>query len=96
MSTMTKVPVLLRAAVGVKLTLIVQFAPTARVVGQALVWVKSPRVTIPLMVRGSAPLLVSVTGLGELAVPMFWLAKVRLAGDSVTAGAIPVPVKLMV
>jgi len=87
------------AAVGVKMTLIVQLDPAARVlepVGQVLVWAKSPLLVpvmlIPLIVRAAVPLLVRVTVCVELLVPVCWLAKVRLVGLSVTAGAIPVGV----
>src|SRR5437868_4651428 len=55
-------------AVGVKVTLMVQEAPAARVLellGQVLVWAKSPLLVplrpILLMVRAALPLLVSVT-----------------------------------
>ena len=47
----------------------------------------------------AVPLLVSVTGCAELVVFSVWLLKVRLPGDSVTAGALaaaPVPVRLTV
>lgn len=55
-------------AVGLKVTLIVQFAPPARVaglMGQVLVWAKSPGLVplseMLLMVSAAFPLLVSVT-----------------------------------
>lgn len=54
------------AAIGVKVTVTVHFAPTARVEAQVLLKLKSPGFVAPRvmeeMVRGSAPLLVRVTG----------------------------------
>src|SRR5437588_2072350 len=62
-------------AVGVKVTLMVQEAPAARVLeplGQVLVWAKSP-LLVPvkpmlLIVRAALPLLVNVTAWAELVV----------------------------
>jgi hypothetical protein len=45
-----------------------------------------------LIVRVALPVLLSVTILAGLVVPNTWLANIRLVGDRVTAGAIPVPV----
>ncbi len=52
-----------------------------------------------LIVSVAVPLLVSVAGCAELVVFSVWLLKLRLVGDSVTAGALataPVPVRLTV
>ncbi len=65
-------------AVGVKVTLMVQEAPAARVldpVGQVLVWAKSP-LLVPLkpmllMVKAALPLLVNVTACAVLVVLTF-------------------------
>jgi hypothetical protein len=89
------------AAVGVKVTLIVQLALAFTLPPQVLVSAKSPLLVpvIAMLVRESAaePLLVSVTFCAALVVFTVWLAKVRLAGDSVTAGVppalAPVPVR---
>ena len=49
------------------------------------------------MVRVALPLFVSVTGSGRLLVPTVWLpVNVRLGGTSVTTGATPVPVRVIV
>ena len=52
-------------AVGVKVTLIVQFAPAARLVPQLLVWPKSPLLVpvmvMPLMLNEALPEFESVT-----------------------------------
>src|SRR2546429_205001 len=63
-------------AAGVNVTLIVQVAPAASVlglIGQVLVWAKSPALVpampIELMVRSAVPLFLSVTVWAALAVP---------------------------
>lgn len=62
------------AAVGRKLTLIVQVEPAPRLAGQLLVCEKSPALlparAIPLIDRAALPELVSVTGCEELLVPV--------------------------
>ena len=40
------------------------------------------------MVRAALPLLVSVTDFAALVVPTVWFAKLRLAGERLTAGAV--------
>src|SRR5713226_7348650 len=74
----------LPAAVGVKVTLMLQEALTPKLAGQLLVWAKSPAfvpVTVILaMLSVTVPLLVSVTGCAELLVPTVWLPNVRLEG----------------
>ncbi len=49
-----------------------------------------------VMLRATLPVFVSVTFCAALVVPTSWLAKVRLAADRLTTGAVPVPVRLMV
>src|SRR5580704_12413158 len=80
-------------AVGVKVTLIVHFAPTARFelfTGQVLLSAKSPLLTPPRaileMVTGAVPVFVSVTPCGALVVAMSWFPNERPADESVTAG----------
>jgi hypothetical protein len=79
--------------VGPKVTLMVQFAPAARVdgeTGQVLVWMKSlgsvPVMLMLVIVSAVLPLLVRVIVWGELLVPCATSPNDRLAGDSVTAG----------
>src|SRR3954469_3315335 len=60
LSLIVKLPVRTPITVGVKVTLMVQVAPSARFAGQSLVWKKSPLMVIPLMVAPVFPLLVSV------------------------------------
>jgi hypothetical protein len=84
-------------AVGLNVTLIVQFAPAATLAPQVLVCEKSPLFvpTIvmpePLNANVAFPVLDSVMFCAALVVPTGWLVKVRLAEDSPTMGAIPVP-----
>jgi hypothetical protein len=97
MATLALSPVVV---LGVKVTLIVQLPFVASVLGlmgQVLVWAKSP-LLVPvrpmlLMVKGAVPLLVSVTVLAALVVPVVWFPNARLLGFTVTAGAVPVPLR---
>ena len=54
-------PVRVPVTTGVKVTLIVQEAPAARLEPQVLVWEKSPLVTMLVMLRVAVPLFWSVT-----------------------------------
>jgi hypothetical protein len=63
------VPLTLPVVLGVRVTLIVQFAPTARVEPQLLVSAKFALAAILAIVSVAVPELVSVTGRGWLAVP---------------------------
>ena len=99
LSEMLRAAVLEPAAVGVKVTEMVQLAPAARVlglVGQVFVWPKSaalvPVSPIELIVSGAVPELVKVTFCAALEVPTACWPKPRLVGESVTAGAVATPV----
>src|SRR5438034_867183 len=90
-------------AVGVKVTLMVQFAPAAKVaglVGQALapvlVAAKSPEGANELIVKAAVPVFVSVTVIGVLVVASGWLPKPRLVGANPTPGAVPFPLSVMI
>ena len=74
------------AAVGAKVTLIVQEAPGARLEPQLLVWEKSPLAVMLEIVRATAPLLVRSIASGELAVPRPWLPKSYDDGEMATNG----------
>ena len=71
MSEMLRVPVLVPAATGLKVTEIAQSAPALRVVRQVLVWEKSPLAAMLEMVSEPLPVLVSVTVWALLRVPTF-------------------------
>jgi hypothetical protein len=84
--------------VGLKITLIAQLRPAARVCPQVLVWLKSPGL-VPVIVmlemfNVALPLLVMVIGCEGLELPTSWLLNVRLAGARLMAGALmPVPLR---
>jgi hypothetical protein len=82
-------------AVGVKVTLIVHLAPAATELPQVLVWAKSPAVVpvivILAMLRAALPVLLRVAVWAALVVLTDWRAKVRLVGERLAAGAVPVP-----
>src|SRR5205807_1366794 len=103
MSASDSVPVRAPEAVGVKVTLMVQFAPAAKVaglVGQALapvlVAAKSLEAANELIVKAAAPVFVSVTVIGALVVASSWLPKSRLVGANPTPGAVPFPLRVMI
>lgn len=59
---MDKVPARFPEAVGVNVTLIVQFAPAPKELGQLLVCAKSPDAEMEEIFKDAVPLFVSVTG----------------------------------
>jgi hypothetical protein len=89
-------------AVGVKVTLKVQFAPAATVVPQVSAEIAKSPEFVPVTVRlvtstASVPGFESVTAWAGLVVPTPWVLNVRLLGTSVTAGPVglvAVPLKL--
>jgi hypothetical protein len=90
-------------AVGVKVTLKVQLAPTATVVPQSLVCAKSlgfgPAMAILVMTNVDWPVFVSVVVCAALVEPIGGLPKESLFGDRVTVVLeldVPLPVKLAV
>ena len=84
-------PLLVPVAVGWKVTWIAQLLPTARLAGQVLLTVKAPPTLIAEMLRGSVPVLVSVTVCAALFVFTCWLPKSSPEGDSDPIGSIPLP-----
>jgi hypothetical protein len=88
----------LPVAEGVKVTLMVQLAPTATLDPQLLDCAKSlafePAIVMLEMVSITFPELVSVTDCATLAVPTEKLPKERLEGETLIAGAVPVPERL--
>src|SRR5262249_58204019 len=74
-SLMVSVPVRLPVTVGVKVTMIAQLLPAARVAPQLLVWLKSPVTEMPLMLRGAPPVFVNVTCEARLDVLIIQLPK---------------------
>src|SRR5437879_5369497 len=102
LSVSDSVPVRAPEAVGVKVTLMVQFAPAGKVAGlvgralaPVLVAAKSPEAANELIVKAAAPAFVSVTVIGVLAVASSWLPKSRPVGANPTPGEFePVPLRL--
>src|SRR5207244_2858168 len=98
LSVSDSVPVRAPEAVGVKVTLMVQFAPAGKVaglVGQALapvlVAAKSQIGRASCRDRAEASVFVSVTVIGGVVVASSWLPKSRLVGANPTPGAVPFP-----
>lgn len=99
LSAMETEAVRIPAAVGVKVTLMMQLSPGSTEEPQVLVWLKSPEwvptIVISLTFKAAVPLLVSTTACAALAEPTACEANVRLVGERVIAGAVaaaPVPV----
>jgi hypothetical protein len=82
---------------GVNVTVIVQLAPAAKLLGQLFVWRKSTElVSMSEMLTKELPVLESVTVCGVLVKPTPSGPNVRLLGETVTTGWTPVPVRLTV
>ena len=96
MSVMVIEPLREPAAVGVKVTLIVQKALAARLEPQVLVWEKSPLAVMLEIVRAAFPVLLNVTLCALLLVPTACAGKVNEEGEKLAPGAVPVPVRLTV
>lgn len=97
MSEMVIEPDLVPTTVGVKVTLIEQDEPPARLAPQLLVWEKSPEATMLEMVKATLPVLRKVATCAALAVPRSWLLKVKLpTGRNATGVALPTPDKVIV
>lgn len=98
LSVMVKEAVRLPVAVGVNVTLIVQLLPAVSELPQLLVCAKSPGLVpvsaMLLMVRVAFPVLLSVAVWAVLVVPTLVELKLRLAGETLAEGALPVPVTL--
>src|SRR5207248_1749827 len=103
LSVTNSVPVRILEAVGVKVTLIEQLAPAAKVrseerragtEGRAAG--TSPEAEKEVIVKAAVPVLVSVTVTDALMVARGWLPKPRLVGANPTAGAVPFPLSATV
>src|SRR5579864_7407384 len=93
-SLMVSVPVAVPIVLGVNETLMVQKAPAATLV-QLLIWLNGAAVDTLDTFMGPVPELVNVTLLAALVVPTICEEKPRLVGETVAAGAVPVPVIAM-
>jgi hypothetical protein len=79
-------PVRVPVAAGAKVTEIVQLAFAATLDPQVFVCEKSPEPAMPLMERGTVPVLLKVTSCAALVVPTVLLANDRLLEDKLTTG----------
>jgi hypothetical protein len=84
---MLRVPVLVPAATGLKVTEIVQLAAALRVAPQVLVWKKSPLAVMLEIFSEAVPVLISVTVWGLLLVPAICAEKLSDEEDKLTRGA---------
>lgn len=89
LSETVSAPVREPPAVGLKETVIVQFAPAARLDPQLFNWLKSPLVEMPEIVRDTFPLFVSLTSCAAPEAPTNWPAKERVVGETEAEGAPP-------
>ena len=89
-------PVRLPLAVGVKVTLIVQPEPAATLVPQLLVCAKSPLATMLVKAMAAVPVLLRVIGCEAEVELTSWPGNVKLAGERLAAGAVPVPLRVIV
>jgi len=93
-SATLSVPLRAPLAVGLKVTVILQFAPAARLVPHAFVWLKSPLADTPEMLSATEPVFVSVASWEALDVPKLVPGKLKEVGvsEAVAPGVRPVPV----
>jgi hypothetical protein len=97
LSVTVKVPVVVPATVGLKVTSMLQEAPAATLEPHVLVWEKGPLTAMLEMVSVEVPVFSSVTAWALLLTPSAWEAKVKEVGERLAAGPpVPVPVRLTV
>jgi hypothetical protein len=94
LSVTVTVPVRFPPVVGVKVTEIVQLAPAATLLPHVFVSAKFAEAVIEVIESGATPEFVNVIVCAALIEPSVSAAKVRLVGESATAGAAAVPVPL--
>ena len=73
--------------------LMVQAAPGFSGALHVFVWLKGPEAVIPWMVRTPGPAFVNVAFSTGLVVKTVWFGNTTLAGENVTVGRTPTPVK---
>jgi hypothetical protein len=97
LSVIVMVPLRAPVAVGVNVTLIVQFMLAGTDAPHVFVSAKSPEAVIEVIFSARLPLLVSVIIFaGELVVVTSWLPKFKLVGATTATGALAVPVPVSV
>jgi hypothetical protein len=86
LSVIVSVPVRAPDAVGLNVTLIVQFPAAATLVPQVLLWAKSPLAAILVMVIAVPPEFSSFTVCALELEPTSWPVKVKVVGVSAASG----------
>lgn len=86
LSLMFRLAAKLPVALGEKVTLMLQPPPAGSEPGQLLVWEKvllfAPVIAIDEMLTALRDVFVTVTVIGLLVVPAFWIGKLRLDGET--------------
>ena len=97
-SAIVMVAVLVPVAAALKVTLIAQLTPAAKLDPQSLVWAKSvalaPATVMLVTLNAALPELVRVIVCAVVVAPTPWLEKVRAMGETPATGAAPVPERL--
>jgi hypothetical protein len=93
LSVKVRVPVREPAAPGLKVTVMVQLAPAARLAGQALVWEKSPVAAMFVTLSVALPPFVTLIVCAVLAAPRSSPPKFKLAGETLASAPTPFPAK---
>ena len=91
LSATARVPVCVPAAVGLKVTLMEQFAPAASCAPQLLVCRKLPVIEIPEMLRAAVPVLERVMAIGALVEFTICEGKLSVLGDKAATDPTLVP-----
>lgn len=92
LSLIVKLPILVPPAVGLKVTLIAQFVFAVTEVLHVLVSAKSPLEVMPETLNEAFPLLNKIIVSTPLVAPTVWPENVRLEGERLTTGPMPIPV----
>ena len=94
LSAMLNIPLLVPAAVGLKVTLILQLPPAGTALPHALVSAKSPLAVMDVMLSTALPEFLKETACGVLVKPIARVLNVRVPGLKETPGAAGTPVPL--
>jgi hypothetical protein len=95
-SVMINEPKMRPVVEGLKVTEIVQLPPTAMLLAQLFVWLKSPVAVIPETLKIELDVLVTVRVAGVLEVPTSWPGNESSLADKLTVESVPVPVRTTV
>jgi len=95
-SVIVTAPVRIPVAVGVNLTLILQLDPAVSDEPHVVVSEKSPLTAMLVIFSAAVPVFFNVTLCDALVVPTLREPKLKLVGERLTTGAVPVPVRLTI